>query len=211
MARRPIVPQKISVRARGRKCAGEQARRTGEREVVTGRARMHYSRAPDLTGLSAFFWTGNSPLGHLAGRGTERCYGRAARKSSPASSISPLGRSRRSSSSASTQSNPQYGEKTSRRQSPFSSSCGGSRPQEQFRSRGEPQWDSITTLFVSKPKRASTRMAWTAAVCEFRDFDRWFRRDSALEGTGFEPSVPLLRNGSVRKSDAGSHEASYRR
>src|SRR6267154_1806160 len=38
MARRPIVPQKISVRARGRKCAGEQAQRTGEREVVTGRA-----------------------------------------------------------------------------------------------------------------------------------------------------------------------------
>jgi hypothetical protein len=204
MARRPIVPQKISVRARGRKCAGEQAQRTGEREVVTGRARMHYSRAPDLTGR-------NSPLGHLAGRGTERCYGRAARKSSPASSISPLGRSRRLSSSASTQSNPQYGEKTSRRQSPFSSSCGGSRPQEQFRSRGEPQWDSITTLFVSKPKRASTRMPWTAAVRGFRDFDRWFRRDSALEGTGFEPSVPLLRNGSVRKSGAGSHEASYRR
>src|SRR6266436_1007099 len=55
MARRPIVPQKISVRARGRKCAGEQAQRTGERELITGRARMHYSRAPDLTGLSAFF------------------------------------------------------------------------------------------------------------------------------------------------------------
>jgi hypothetical protein len=32
-----------------------KARRTGEREVVTGRARMHYSRAPDLTALSAFF------------------------------------------------------------------------------------------------------------------------------------------------------------
>jgi hypothetical protein len=33
---------------------------------------MHYGRAPDLTGLGAFFFgLENSPLGHLAGRGTE--------------------------------------------------------------------------------------------------------------------------------------------
>jgi hypothetical protein len=37
---------------------------------------LHYGRAPDLTGLGAFFFgLENSPLGHLAGRGTERCYG----------------------------------------------------------------------------------------------------------------------------------------
>ena len=33
---------------------------------------MHYGRAPDLTGLGAFFFgLENPPLGHLAGRGTE--------------------------------------------------------------------------------------------------------------------------------------------